>query len=140
MAEAKVTMSKAVIDDKIERIMKVKADIKELQKIEKSLLGELQTLYTEEASVKEEVYGKKYMMTKVPVNNGAHKYDADKVKTMIAAIDKKASRGVIKTVKVVDADAFEQLVKDDYIPVSMADDARLNKWTFKSLFNVIGEQ
>lgn len=125
-------LSKKQIDQDVLRLLLLDEAIKKLQKEAKGLKNNLESQYIEDNKVREIISGMVCEFEKIPVNKGAHSYDPAKVKVYTDAIGKTSE--VIETVEIVDDKKFEKLSKDGFIPETVLDKCRLDKWTFKSDF------
>ena len=125
-------LSKKQIDADVLRLLLLNEAIKMIKKEHTALKNSLEAQYIEDAKTREIIFGSSCEFEKIPVNTGAHAYDSVKAKVYTDAIGKTAD--VIKTVEIVDSKKFEALAKDGFIPETVLDKCRLDKWTFKSDF------
>ena len=79
-------LTKTVIDSKISEILELQAKIKKDTAELKALANSIESQYTLSESQKEIIAGINFQAEKIPVNKGAHKYDATLVRTMLAGI------------------------------------------------------
>ena len=133
-------MTKATIDKKIQNIISLKARISALKEQLNTETNSIEAMYVEDNSVDEVIYGKEYQAKKTPVNRGKHNYNVAKVKKILSGLQKEQAKGVVKTVRIVDSNAFELLEKQGFVPASMLDDAREDNFTFKVIFSKIEKE
>lgn len=132
-------LTKTVIDSKISEILELQAKIKKDTAELKALANSIESQYTLSKSQKEIIAGINFQAEKIPVNNGAHKYDTELVRTMLAGITDRSvkKREILHKIDVVEAKPLEALVKSGHITETMLEKARLNKYTFKTKFSRI---
>ena len=126
-------LSKKNIDVEIATIISLQEQIKKLKDELKVHKNAIETLYKKGPAVVEIIEGIDYEAEKIPVHNGAHDYDVDKVaKILLGITNKRVKAGVM--VKVVDGKKFEALIEDGYVTEEMAAKCRLEKITCKTAY------
>ena len=132
-------LTKTVIDSKISEILTLQAKIKKDTDELKTLVNSIESQYTLDKSQKEIIAGVSFQAEKIPVDKGAHKYDPELVRTMLAGITDRSvkKREILHKIDVVEAKPLEALVKSGHITKTMLDKARINKYTFKTKFSHI---
>ena len=132
-------LTKTVIDSKISEILELQAKIKKDTAELKALANSSESQYTLSKSQKEIIAGINFQAEKIPVNKGAHKYDAKLVRTMLAGITDRSvkKREILYKIDVVEAKNLEALVESGHITKTMLDKARINNYTFKTNFSRI---
>jgi len=147
MAIKTVKLTKVELDEKLQRIIFLKQDIKKQQAETKKscdehdkLRNELEGQYSKGTQVVEIIKGNKYLMKKILINTGANAYDLEKITPFLKAIKGAFNKVVEKIVTYkIDAKKLDALVKDGKLPQSVLDEARKNNYTFKSDFKTIEE-
>lgn len=130
-------LTKTVIDSKISEILTLQAKIKKDTDELKTLVNLIESQYTLDKSQKEIIAGVDFQAEKVPVDKGAHKYDPELVRTMLAGITDRSvkKREILHKIDVVEAKPLEALVESGHITKTMLDKARINKYTFRTKFS-----
>jgi len=125
-------LAKKEIDSSVLRLLLLDEAMKKIKAEHTSLKNALESQYIEDKRVRELISGSVCEYEKIPVNKGAHTYDATKSKVYTDACNK--TNEVIETIEVVDGKKFEALAKLGFFPENVLDKCRLDKWTFKSDF------
>ena len=104
-----------------------------LAEIKKIIEGQ----YSKKAQTKEVLKGIVTEVTKIPVNNGRNKYNAEKLRPFLKAIRKLNSIIKVQKTYTIDVPALNKLEKDGDLTKEILDTCREDSWTFKSDFKRI---
>jgi hypothetical protein len=137
-------LTKKQIDENIEEIKRLEADIKNYKELQDKIDARLRKLVKKEAWVKEIFKGFRWMMVKTPVNKGKNTYNMEVLKPFLAGIPG-AMEKVIKKEKVIiaeqlDVKELEKLVKQNLLPEVVLDRARIDDWTFRIDYKGIADE